>query len=237
MTVVTEALEVIYRDNWLIAINKPPGLLVHRTNISADSTVALQMLRDQIGRRVYPVHRLDRPTSGVLLFALDSDTARRLNTAFSARAIEKDYLAVTRGYTAVEGLIDYPLCERREQAPQPAVTRYTRLDTVELPISIGRYATGRYSLVLAAPETGRMHQIRKHFAHIRHPIIGDTTHGEGRHNRLFRQRFDCHRLLLHAWRLGLAHPIDGKPLQLTAPPTEDFFSVIKALGWSVPGTQ
>ena len=224
-------LQILYRDPWLVAVNKPSGLMVHRSRLNADREVALQQLRNQLGQRVYPAHRLDRATSGVLLFALDSATARGLNLAFTRREPDKRYLAVTRGYTETGGVIDYPLRETRESEPRPAVTHYRRLGRVELPIPVGRYRTARYSLVEVRPETGRMHQIRKHFAHLRHPLIGDTTYGEGRHNRLFREHFGIHRLLLHARQLGLAHPRSGRPLVIHAPLPPALAALFSRLGW------
>lgn len=231
---MTQHLRILYQDDWLVAVDKPCGMMVHRSRLSEDDTFVLQTLRDQIGRRVYPAHRLDRPTSGVLLFTLDPDTARALGATFTARQVVKRYLAVVRGYTAEHGVIDYPLSgESADGALQAAVSRYRRLAITELPVSVDRYPTSRYSLVEVEPETGRMHQIRRHFAHISHPLIGDTTHGQGRHNRLFRERFDSHRLLLHAWRMELAHPVTGKPLDIVAPPDDGFSRVLQALGWQL----
>src|SRR5690554_6952411 len=135
MTKAVEPLNILYRDHHYVAIDKPPGMLVHRTRISDGTQVALQRLRDQIGHRVYPVHRLDRPTSGVLIFALHSEAAGALGRQFEARAVEKRYLAVTRGYTEDAGLVDYALREDKDSQPQAALTRYQRLATVELPIA------------------------------------------------------------------------------------------------------
>lgn len=229
-------LEVLYRDERFIAIDKPAGMLVHRTWISDGSEFALQRLRDQIGRRVYPLHRLDRPTSGVLLFALDREAAAELGAAFEARQLEKRYLAVTRGFVEEEGVIDYALREEPDKPAQAAVTRYRPLARVELPIAVGRYPTARYSLVEAMPETGRMHQLRKHFAHIFHPIIGDTTHGEGRHNRLFRERFGLHRLLLLAHRLDFTHPYSGERISIRAPLPPELGPMFEQFGWALPKT-
>jgi len=233
---------VLFQDDWLVAVNKPAGLLVHRSAIDrAETRFAMQLVRDQIGRRVYPVHRLDRPTSGILLFALDAASARRLSDQFSSASIAKTYLAVVRGYTDTAGLIDYALCEQHDRmtdaladqhkAAQAAVTSYRRLATVELPCAVGRYASARYSLLELKPRTGRKHQIRRHLKHIFHPVIGDTTHGDGRHNRLFRDRFDCHRLLLAATRLELAHPQHGRRLVIDAPLQADFRRLLGKLGW------
>jgi tRNA pseudouridine65 synthase len=222
---VPERLSVVWQDRWLCAIDKPPGLMVHRSARSTDARFAMQWLRDQLGQRVWPVHRLDRATSGLLLFALDSDSAAHLGRQFMARTIAKRYLAVVRGHVDEQGLIDHPLeTGRRNQA---ARTRYQCLGRMELPYAIGRYSSARYSLVSAVPETGRMHQIRRHFKHIFHPLIGDTTYGEGRHNRLFRELFACHRLLLHASRLCFVHPVSEKTMELYAPTTGTFRRIIK----------
>lgn len=235
-------LEILYQDDSLVVVNKPSGLLVHRSMIDRHETrFAMQMVRDQIGRHVYTVHRLDKPTSGVLVFALSSDVARRMMTLFNSAAVNKHYLAVVRGYCDEAGVIDYPLKEQldkiadasaqQDKAAQVAVTRYQRLATAELPHPVGRYATARYSLVQLQPDTGRKHQLRRHMKHIFHPIVGDTTHGDSRHNRFFRQQFECHRLLLAATRICFPHPVTGEWLDVCADPGADFQRVVSALGW------
>ena len=244
---MSEQMQILFQDAWLVAINKPAGLLVHRTAIDRRETrFAMQLVRDQVGRRVYPVHRLDRPTSGVLLFALDGATARQVGGQFCSGAVEKRYLALVRGYTEKAGLIDYALQEQQDRMTdalaepdkpaQPAVTGYRRLATVELTYPVGRYASARYSLLEVKPQTGRKHQIRRHMKHIFHPLVGDTTHGDGKHNRLFRDRFDCHRLLLAATRLELHHPQTGERLCIDAPLQADFQDVMQRLGWNWSGS-
>ncbi|WP_369809208.1 tRNA pseudouridine(65) synthase TruC [Oceanicoccus sp. KOV_DT_Chl] len=231
-------LEIIYQDDYLVAINKPGGLLVHRSMIDRHETqFALQILRDQIGRRVYPVHRLDKPTSGVLIFALNADIARLISIQFAEQKINKTYQLVVRGYCPQEGRIDHPLKEqfdkitdklsRKDKPAQSAVTSYKRLATVELPFAVDRYPQSRYSLVEAYPETGRKHQIRRHFKHIAHPIIGDAKHGKGNHNRFFQQQFNCHRLLLACTRIELQHPTNKKILQLNADLDDSFRDIVK----------
>lgn len=212
-----QALPILFRDRWLCAIDKPCGLTVHKTSLGDDRVFALQRLRDQLGQRVWPLHRLDRATSGVLLFALDAETAAAVGRQIMERRLDKRYLAVVRGFTDLSGRIDHALTTGDQRPDQPAVTVYRRLATMELPEPIGRYPVARYSLVEIRPETGRTHQIRRHFKHVFHPLIGDTTYGEGRHNRLFRQRFSCHRLLLHAVELRLRHPWTGRQLEIHAP--------------------
>lgn len=215
-------LEVLYLDRWLCAINKPVGVMVHRSTLGTDRHFLLQMLRDQLGQKVWPLHRLDRATSGVLLFALDVDTARRVGLAFQERRIDKHYRAVCRGWPDESGLIDHPLARHRQAEARPATTRYRRLAVCELLIPVSGHETARYALVEVCPETGRRHQIRRHFKHLSHHLIGDTTYGDGRHNRLFRQHLRCHRLLLHASRLVLTHPAHGRQLEIEAPPDGDF---------------
>jgi tRNA pseudouridine65 synthase len=221
---------------------KPAGLLVHRTRLDFGvRTSALQQLRDQLGRPVFPVHRLDRATSGILLFALDPLTHRQLSAMFEFGGMAKRYLAIVRGWPADVLAIDHPLRRLDDdgglldgETAQVATTAGRTLARVELPIPIDRYPAARYALVDLAPKTGRRHQLRRHLKHADHPIIGDTTYGKGNHNRLFRERYGATRLLLHAWRLEFAHPTDGSPLSITAPPPPDFAAVAAAVGLSMP---
>ena len=235
------ALEVIYRDDRLIAINKPSGLLVHRSNIDRHETrFALQLLRDQIGQRVYPVHRLDKPTSGVLLFGLDSEAGASLSGQFERREVRKTYLAVVRGYCPEGGEVYHGLRDKaddyasatREQLAREAITRFQRLGTVELPYAVDRYPSSRYSLVQLHPLTGRKHQLRRHMKHIGHPIIGDAKHGKGVHNRFFKLRYGCDRLLLACTGMVVTHPDTGNPVVLDARPGEDFERLVRQLGWA-----
>jgi tRNA pseudouridine65 synthase len=225
-------LTILYRDDHYVAIDKPAGMLVHRTRIAEEGEYALQRLRDQLDQHVYTVHRLDRPTSGVLLFALSSEAARHIASQFEHHTVEKHYLAVVRGYTDEYATIDYPLQEEPHKPHQEAVTTYQRLATVELDIPVGRYPTARYSLLEVIPRTGRLHQIRKHLHHIFHPIVGDTTHGEGRHNRLFRDHFASQRLLLFATRLNFIHPYSGERITIEAPLDRETKRLFTRLGWS-----
>jgi len=198
------------------------------------------MLRDQIGRRVQPVHRLDRGTSGVLLFAFDAAVTRALSRQFEDNEVEKTYLAVVRGWPDEEGLIDHALSRRFDEygrslpdaPPQPAQTRYRRLAVIELPVAVDRYPSARYALVELSPLTGRQHQLRRHMKHIAHPIIGDATHGKGRHNRYFAEAFGCPRLLLACTRLALRHPAGGQPLAIAAPVGDQFAALLERFGWS-----
>ncbi len=202
-------------ERW-VAIDKPAGLVVHRGERTREEPAVLQLVRDAVGQRVYPVHRLDRATSGVLVLALDPEAARWISGEFTARRVEKSYVAIVRGWLDERGVVDYALLEDGAATPADAVTEYERDAIYEVPIAVGRYASARYSRVIARPRTGRMHQLRRHFAHLRHPIVGDVRYGEGRHNRLFRDRFGVHRLLLHAQRLAFTD-LDGSRIELEAP--------------------
>ena len=221
-------LNILYQDDALVVIDKPAGLLVHRSMIDRHETeFAMQMLRDQIDQHVFPVHRLDRPTSGVLVFALSSDVARRMTEIFTDKQIDKTYHAIVRGFAPNQGHIDYPLKEkldkiadkqaRQDKPAQDAITDYRTLKTFELPFAVGRYQSARYSLVELTPMTGRKHQLRRHMAHIRHPIVGDTTHGDGKQNRFAREQFGFKGLALTCSGMRFEHPITQKNLDLHSP--------------------
>ncbi|TDF39533.1 tRNA pseudouridine(65) synthase TruC [Alteromonadaceae bacterium M269] len=235
-------LEILYQDEYIVAVNKPPGLLVHRSMIDRNETqFAMQIVRDQIGQLVYTVHRLDKPTSGVLLFALSSDVARTLSEAFANNTIQKQYLAVVRGYCQKELVIDYPLKEKldkiadkkakKDKDAQLAVTHSELIDCFELPYAVGRYSSARASLLKLMPKTGRKHQLRRHMAHIRHPIFGDTTHGDGKQNRFIREVFGFKGLALTAISLRLTHPVSGELLDIQAPLDPRFSSLLTSWGW------
>ena len=230
--------EVLYQDNDLIAINKPEGWLVHRSWLDKNETVVvMQTLRDQIGQHVYPIHRLDRPTSGVLVFALSSDIARLLSQQFAEKQIEKTYHAIVRGYIDGEATIDYPLVEEldkiadkfasKDKPAQEAITFYKGLSKIELPIAVGKYSTARYSFVELKPQTGRKHQLRRHLKHIFHPIIGDSKHGDLHQNRAFSHYFGVKRLMLHASNIKMMHPVTHEPLTIHANLSEEWLTVLK----------
>lgn len=224
-----EKLELLFRDEHLVAINKPHGLLVHKSAIATDvKEFAVQMLRDQIGQHVFPVHRLDRKTSGVLLFALTGEANREMNIRFDEGRVEKSYIAIVRGYTPDEGTIDYPL-KKDNGTLQEAVTHYKTLQRTEVPVALGKHSTQRYSLVEVRPETGRRHQIRKHFAHIMHPIIGDRPHGCNKQNKLFKEKWGITHMMLHASSISFEHPVNGQHISIGAPPSEAFLQTLNIL--------
>lgn len=225
-------LEIVYQDDHIIAINKPHGLLVHRSSIATDAKeFALQLLRDQINRRVSPVHRLDRKTSGLLLFAFEKEVEIALHQQFQNAEIQKKYLAILRGFAPDSGDIDYPL-EKENGNMQDAFTAFVTLKRAELNIAFGQHPTSRYSLVEAAPTTGRMHQLRKHFAHIFYPIIGDRKHGCNKQNKFFKEQWDMTTMLLHASELKFKHPVTQEEVHLKANVQDEFKRVMEIMSWS-----
>ncbi|QEG23631.1 pseudouridine synthase [Mariniblastus fucicola] len=235
-----QTLTILYRDDHFVAIDKPAGLLVHRSKVDVYAReFALQMLRDQIGQPVFPVHRIDRPTSGVLLFALNKDSARAVSAQFADREVSKMYLAIVRGRTAKTRHWDEPLVEKQDRATdakarkdkpaQSAITEYRTLESWTVPFSAGKYPQSRYSLVEARPLTGRKHQLRRHFNHMANPIVGDTTYGDRRHNRLFREQFGVMRLLLVAKAFSFVHPVTDVVVDIEADPGVEFEQALSSL--------
>lgn len=233
--------EILYQDDCLIAINKPTDILVHRSNIDKHETrFVLQELRNQIGQHVFPIHRLDKPTSGVLVFALDSASANGVAQQFEAGAVDKRYWLICRGFTDATGEIDYALVpkddfKRRDGKPnekkpaQEALTCYTTKAIFTVDAAVDRYPQARYSWVEAQLVTGRKHQLRRHFKHIGHPIIGDSRYGKSTHNRYFASTWGCERMLLHCREMSLAHPQSGQRIDLCADIDESFSRVLTAL--------
>lgn len=233
--------DILYQDEHLIAINKPEGWLVHRSWLACDEKFfILQTLRNQIGQHVFPVHRLDRPTSGVLLFALSSEIAHKTALQFEAGAIEKTYQAIVRGFILNAGEIDYPLklemdkiankftyqSDSKEEKIQQAHTFYRPLAHFELPIASDRHPTCRYSFIELTPKTGRKHQLRRHLKHIFHPIIGDSKYGDLKQNRIFCEHFEYKRLFLHALSLKFIHPVLSKSIYIEAPLPEAWQAIL-----------
>ncbi|MBY6210817.1 pseudouridylate synthase [Microbulbifer agarilyticus] len=238
--------ELIFEDDHLIAAYKPEGWLVHRSDIDKhEDRILLQYLRDLVGQHLYPVHRLDKPTSGVIVFGKSGDAAAKLQAQLDSDTSVKQYLAVCRGFCPEQGVIDHPLppvADFKHQRKRPkselprqkAITHFRRVDTVELPFAVDRYPSSRYSLVQVELVTGRRHQIRRHFKHLSHPLIGCPKYGKSTHNRFFAEQLHCARLLLHAYRLSIQHPVLAEKLELVAAPRGCFMSLIDQFGWQLP---
>ena len=219
-------LEILYQDEHIVAINKPHDLLVHRTKLANDADeFALQILRDQLQKRVFPMHRIDRKTGGVLLFGLNEEVHRLMQVEFAEKRVLKKYLAIVRGYTEDKGIIDYPL-KRENATTQQAITHYITLDRVELDIPLGAHQTSRYSLLEINPLTGRFHQIRKHLTHIHHPIICDRPHGCNKQNKMFKEKFGLMTMMLHAKEVQFTHPVSGKNISISANIQDAFIRMI-----------
>jgi len=233
-----ETLPILYRDERLVVVDKPSGLLVHRSPIDRHETrFALQLLRDQLGQRVYTIHRLDKGTSGVLAFGLDPATARDYAALFAQRVVGKTYVALVRGWPADAGMIERPLTAVEDERigsqvaePRESLTGFRRIATFELPVCVDRYPTSRYALVELTPHTGRRHQLRRHLAGASHPIVGDSTYGKGRHNRLFREMFGVQRMLLACTRLEFPALAPGTTLRIEAPLAAEFAALLDRLG-------
>jgi len=215
-------LNIIYEDDAIVAVDKPDGILVHKTRISRDHIFLLQLVRDQVGQFVYPVHRLDRPTSGVILFAKSSDNARKLGEQFANREIQKKYIAVVRGDVTEDFEVDYPIADEPGLEKKEAVTEFHVVKNSCFEYQINDYPIVKYCVLEAMPKTGRMHQIRKHLKHVYHPIIGDTKYGDGKHNRAFREHYNMRRLLLHAKEISFNHPVSKEKVTVSADLPREF---------------
>ena len=221
------SITIIHKDEYLTVVDKPVGMLVHRSAETSNREPSLCMhMRARFNNRVFPAHRLDRATSGVVIFGNSAADAKFIGQQLKAHTARKSYLACVRGWTDDTAMIDYPLTNSVTQQKQSAVTELKTVCRIELPYALDRYPTTRYSLVALHPITGRRHQLRKHMKHLQHPIIGDTVYGKGAHNRFFRQNFSCERLLLHAWHMTLEHPQGGR-MTFTAAPDETFMRIMQ----------
>ena len=229
------AVPVLYRDDCLAVVDKPAGLMAHASAMArGEEDFLVDRLRAQFGRPVHLVHRLDRATSGCLLVAFNQATAAALGGSFMSRDVRKDYLAICRGWPEPQLLLDYPL-DGGPGKPEkkPAITQFTRLGTAEIAMPSSAHETSRYALLKCSPQTGRFRQIRRHLKHLSHHLIGDSSHGDGRHNRNFRMN-GVHRMLLHAWTLGFNHPETGLPVWVTAPLDIEFRRALALLSLPEP---
>lgn len=224
-------LEILYQDEFMVAINKPYGWLTHKSKIARDATdIVLQQLRDQLNMKVYPIHRLDRKTTGILLFGLEPKIHTAMSQLFMQGEIEKTYVAIVRGFCKAADTIDYPLKNEAGKV-QDALTTYETLLQSEIPLAHGKFSTSRYSFVKLSPKTGRMHQLRRHMSHIFHPILGDRPHGCNKQNRLLKENFDFTEMLLHARKLQFVHPITKAEVLITAAYFPEFLRMAGLLGF------
>ena len=226
------SLGVLHCDERIAVVDKPAGLMVHDSALARGETdFAADRLREQFGKPVYLVHRLDRATSGCLLLAFDREAASALGKALMAGDVEKEYVAICRGWPAEERFaIEHPLDGGPgKPVKKPATTAFEVLARCELDLASAGFATSRYALLRARPLTGRFRQIRRHLKHASHHLVGDTSHGDGRHNRAFRM-LGVHRMLLHAQRLAFAHPFTGERIEASAPPDAEFAKALALFG-------
>ncbi len=235
-----DAFTILAREKDFVAITKPPGFHVHqpefpRRRVSRDVT-CLPILRAQIDEYLFPVHRIDVATEGVLVFALNKESASAISRQFQAGQIKKTYFAIVRGWTEDEGTIDIPLELDSTNVPVPSVTRYKTHQRVELPFAVGkRHSSARYSLVEAWPETGRYHQIRRHFARLSHPLVGDREHGDSNHNRFFREKLGEGGLWLKAHAIEFTHPSNGTNVRIESDWSERWSRIFGKLGLTMLG--
>jgi len=222
----------IYEDNDYVAIDKPPGHHVHPPENSRwkvpKELVCLYWVRDQLGHYVYPIHRLDAATGGLVLFGKNPEAARKIQELIQSKTISKNYVTVARGYTPDFGIIETPLLSDSSDLMLPSLTQFTTLSKIELNHSVSKiHSTTRYSLLKTEPKTGRYHQIRRHLASLSHPIIGDIKHGDSRHNRFFREQLKVSGLLLHSFEISFVQPFTGDLIKIKTPWSEKWKHIFK----------
>lgn len=227
-------IPILYKDESIVVVSKPAGLLVHKTKIAEEQNAFLvQYLRNQIGQHVYPAHRLDRKTSGILVCALTKEADSALQAIIRSAHTQKYYLCLVRGFVPDKGVIDSPL-KKENGKLQDALTLFAHLAQTEIDVHVSKYPKSRYSIALVAPKTGRMHQIRRHMAHIRHYIIGDLKHGECKHNKMFKEKMGLKNMLLHAWRITFKHPFKEELIDIEAPIPHYFTEIFLKIGLNEP---
>ncbi|MGH8498480.1 MAG: pseudouridine synthase [Methylococcales bacterium] len=223
-------IEVLYRDDYIAVVNKPAGLMAHSSALARGEDDFLHdRLREQFDCKIYLIHRLDRATSGCLLIAFDNPSASALGKQFMTRDVEKNYLAICRGWPEESFTVDYDL-DGGPGKPEKktAITEFKRLATAEIELASAHHESSRYALMQCTPYTGRFRQIRRHLKHLSHHLIGDTSHGDGRHNRNFRM-MGVHRMLLHAHKLVFNHPVTAKRLEVMAGLDGEFIKALQLL--------
>lgn len=225
-------IEICYSDEHFIVVNKPAKMLVHKTKMDKGERITLmQLISQQLGRKVYPVHRLDKATSGVLICSFDAKTSEYFRCVFEEKRIQKEYIAVCRGWITDSLRVNHPVKKSTLTSFVEAETHFEPIATTLFDVPVGPYEQSRYSLVKAIPQTGRWHQIRQHCNHLRHPIAGDKRHGDYRHNNMFVEQFDCDNILLHAAKVSFVHPYSSDIVEVRASLPAHWDPVLKAFGW------
>ncbi|MBK6952635.1 MAG: pseudouridine synthase [Crocinitomicaceae bacterium] len=221
---VIDKIEIVFEDDLIIGVNKPNNFLIHQSHYARNivEITLLQKLESQLGYPLYPLHRLDRKTSGILLLLKNKNHVAKFQELFSNNTIQKTYYAIVRGFSPASGVIDSPIKEDDTGIYKEALTTFETLAQIELPIPVNLHNTSRYSLVKLMPHTGRMHQLRKHMNKINHPIIGDPKYGDRFHNRTFEKEFGSTYLLLHARQVEFIHPISQQKMKLIADFTDNW---------------
>lgn len=213
-------IETVYEDEWLKVVNKPSNLIVHHSKYARnlDETSLCQLINEntESGNGIHPIHRLDRKTSGLIIFAKDKTVIPLFQNLFDQHNIQKTYIALVRGFVDDEGKLDFPIRADEDTIYKDAETHYKKIHQFELDIPVPPYSTARYSILKLCPKTGRMHQLRKHMNKFSHPIIGDPKYGNRHHNHMFIDRIGVSNLFLHAKSLAFIHPKTQKKIIINA---------------------
>lgn len=231
------ALDLNYEDEYVIAVNKPNNVLVHHAKHSrnvSDELSLLQIIENQLNYKVYPIHRLDRKTSGIILLAKQKKFVSEFQALFTENSIQKTYYGIVRGFSPETKTIDSPVKGRDAKIHKEALTNLKTLNNITLEIPVKPYDTSRYSLVELSPKTGRMHQLRVHMNKISHPLLGDPKYGDKNHNLMFEMQFNCSKLFLHAGKLKFQHPFSKEALNLNANFPEDWIMLFHKFSWKNP---
>ena len=228
-----KSMEILFEDEYIVVINKPNNFIIHESHYSRNirEITLIQFLTNQLGYSVYPAHRLDRKTSGVIIFLKDKQYVQQFQELFTNKEITKTYFAIVRGFSPATGIIDTPVKNDDTGIYKEALTHYQSITNIELNIPVTPYAKSRYSLIQLNPQTGRMHQLRKHMSKINHPIVGDYKYGDRFHNRMFETEFDCIYMFLHAYRLEFTHPISLQKMDIKAAYPSDWQKVFHKFNW------
>lgn len=232
---LVDSIEIVFEDDYIVAVNKPNNFLVHQSHYARNikEPTLLEFLEQQLGFPLYPVHRLDRKTSGIILLAKQKEFVAPFQELFNQNEIHKTYYAIVRGFSPAVGVIDTPVKNDDTGVYKDALTNYKTISSVELDIPVTPYEKSRYSLLKLMPETGRMHQLRKHMNKINHPIVGDYKYGDRFHNRMFETEFNCNYLFLHAYQIEFTHPLTHQKMCLTAEFPLDWLLIFNVFNWNI----